>query len=233
MQEELSPVYVVVTKTGDKLNSWLKLPGLCEWSLCSLSLLSFQALSAIWQVVKAPQTVWTPERAEGLETCSLVSDCLVQQHTHTKNDAFVLYWAAWFAVTFNFRLDPAACLITQNALGRQGCNGQAMPQLQGIDVWGLSYIQMKWLFLFISCLNIVQIMEYLVEQSKLLLASILIPVVTQWLCIYNLTICSRVEFRGRLGVFFLECLWKTSKHLFWDEGKAWLAVISKEFKGTV
>lgn len=46
-----------------------------------------------------------------------------------------------------------------------------MLQLQYIGVWGLCYIQMKRLFLFNSCLNIVQIMEYFMEQNKLLLAS--------------------------------------------------------------
>lgn len=119
----------------------------------------------------------------------------------------LLYWTACFAVTFNLSLDSAECLIKKSAFGRQECNAQATLQLQYVGVWGLCYIQMKWLFLFNSCLNIVQIMEYLVEQNKLLPASFFIPVVTRCFCIYNLAICSRVEFGGSLGIWMRLLSW--------------------------
>lgn len=97
--------------------------------------------------------------------------------------------------------------LKKGAFGRPECNAQTTLQLQYVGVLGLCYIQMKRLFLFNSCLNIVQIMEYLVEQNKLLLASFFIPVVTGCFCIYNLTICSRVEFGGSLGIWMHLLSW--------------------------
>lgn len=125
----------------------------------------------------------------------------------------MLSWAAWFAVTFNLSLDSAECLIKRSAFGRQERNARAALQLQYVGVWGLCYIQMKWLFLFNSCLNIVWIMEYLVEQKKLALASSFIPVVTRCFCIYNLAICYRVEFGGCLGIWMCLLSWVSLENL--------------------
>lgn len=123
-----------------------------------------------------------------LKCCSITASSLVAwcNKAHAENDAFVLYPTAWFAVTFNLSLDSAECLIkkkTQSAFGRQECNAWAMPQLQYVGVWGFCYRQAKWLFLLNFCSNIVQMMEYLVEQNKLMPASFFIPVVTRCVCI--------------------------------------------------
>lgn len=82
-----------------------------------------------------------------------------------------------------------------------------MLQLRYVGVLGLCYIQMKLLFLFNSHLNIVQTTEYLVEQNKLLLASFFIPVVTRCFSVYKLSICSRVEFWGSLGIWMCLLSW--------------------------
>lgn len=56
-------------------------------------------------------------------------------------------------------------------------------------------------------------MEYLGKQNKLLLASFFIPVVTRCFGIYNLAICSRVEFGGHLSIWMCLLPWVSLENL--------------------
>lgn len=180
-KEQLSLVYIVGAEPGEKWNSWFKHTGLCEQSLCSPSHFKHSQQSGSLSRFLKLCGLQGELKCWSITASSLVAWC---NKAHAENDAFVLYPTAWFAVTFNLSLDSAGCLIkNKNKILKSAFGGQEFNALQYVGVWGLCYRQTEWLFLFNFCLNIVQMMEYLVEQNRLMPASFFIPVVTRCVCI--------------------------------------------------